>query len=53
MTQRNGIKVLQSISAVIMNGENCAMKHLTQLGSNEFTEAIFPVPKNAKMMYKS
>lgn len=34
------------MSDAIKNGANCDTKHRTQFGSNELTDAIFPVPKN-------
>lgn len=43
---RMGIANLNTINDVIKNGENVDTKQRTQFGSNELTEAIFPVPKN-------
>lgn len=34
------------MSDAIKNGANVDTKHRTQFGSNELTDAIFPVPKN-------
>lgn len=35
------------------NGENVETKQRTQFGSNELTDAMFPVPKQEIRMYKS
>lgn len=40
------------IRDAIKYGENVDTKHRTQFGSNELTDAIFPVPKNDTKTYK-
>lgn len=52
MTNKTGINNLTMINDAIKNGENVETKQRTQFGSNELTEAIFPVPKNDTKMYK-
>ena len=49
-THKNGTSVLHNISVAIKKGENCATKQRTHCGSKEFSDAIFPVPKNAKII---
>lgn len=46
MVIKTGINNFSMIRAAIKNGEKVDTKHLTQFGSNELTDAIFPVPKN-------
>lgn len=43
---KTGIRSFRMINDAIRNGENVETKHLTQFGSNELTEAMFPVPNN-------
>lgn len=52
MTSRTGINNLTMIKDAIKNGENVDTKQRTQFGSNELTEAIFPVPKNDTKIYR-
>lgn len=49
-TNRNGTRVLHRIRELIRNGLNWETKHRTHVGSNEFIEAMFPVPKKANIM---
>lgn len=42
-----GINSFIMIKADIVKGENVAIKHLTQFGSNELIDAKLPVPKSA------
>lgn len=52
MTNKTGINSLTMINEAIRNGENVETKHRTQFGSNELTDAMFPVPKNDTKMYR-
>lgn len=45
MTSRTGIISFEMINDAIKNGENVDTKQRTQFGSNELTDAMFPVPK--------
>lgn len=47
-----GVNSFHNIKPVIVNGENLAIKHLVQFGSNELIDAILPVPKNDKNKYR-
>lgn len=46
VTRRNGASVFRRMSAIMVNGENVVRKQRTQDTSKEFTDAMFPVPKN-------
>lgn len=52
ITNKTGINSLTIINDAIRNGENVETKQRTQFGSNELTDAMFPVPKNDTKMYR-
>lgn len=52
ITNKTGINSLTIINEAIKNGENVETKHRTQFGSNELTDAMFPVPNNDTKMYR-